>query len=86
MKRRNLVSVSLIAALVALSGCTTSAQVSAGKGLQTDTTRKIVGTDLVGAKGATPRDQDKIDSTAAGLCGARVWTPSECKRHTAETQ
>jgi hypothetical protein len=46
-----------------------------------DTVRKVVGTDLVGARGATARDQQKIDVTAAGLCSASVWTRSECARH-----
>lgn len=71
----------LIAASAVLAGCSTSQQVSASKNLQADTTRRIVGTDLIGARGATARDQAKIDNTAAGLCGAGVWTPSECRRH-----
>jgi hypothetical protein len=43
--------------------------------------RKVVGTSLVGARGATPTDQLRIDETAAGLCGAGVWTRTECARH-----
>jgi len=43
--------------------------------------RRVVGTSLIGAKGATPADQIKINETAAGLCGASVWTKSECARH-----
>ncbi|WP_428832904.1 hypothetical protein [Pseudaminobacter soli (ex Li et al. 2025)] len=46
-----------------------------------DGLRKVVGTSLIGAKGATPADQLKIDETAAGLCGAGVWSASECARH-----
>ncbi|MAB00089.1 MAG: hypothetical protein CMN87_12025 [Stappia sp.] len=45
--------------------------------------RGIVGVSLVGARGLTDRDQDAIDDTVAGLCGARVWTRSECARHDA---
>lgn len=45
--------------------------------------RLIVGTSLVGARGASPRDQGAIDETVAGLCGAGVWTRSECARHDA---
>lgn len=58
---------------------TTSAQRDDLKG----SARLIVGTSLVGARGASPRDQDAIDETAAGLCGAGVWTRSECARHDA---
>lgn len=41
----------------------------------------VVGTSLVGTRGATPGDQTNIDETAAGLCGAGIWTRSECARH-----
>jgi len=41
---------------------------------------------LIGARGATPTDQDKIDETVAGLCGTRAWTQSECARHDAAQQ
>ncbi|WP_412549867.1 hypothetical protein [Sinorhizobium meliloti] len=41
---------------------------------------------LIGARGATAFDQDKIDETVAGLCGARAWTQSECARHDAAQQ
>ncbi|WP_192934039.1 hypothetical protein [Sinorhizobium medicae] len=43
--------------------------------------RSIVGTDLVGARGATPADQRKIDRTVVGICAAAVWTEGECARH-----
>lgn len=43
--------------------------------------RAIAGTSLIGARGATPKDQERIDDTAAGLCGAGAWTKSECARH-----
>lgn len=45
------------------------------------TARQIVGTSLIGAKGATVQDQDKIDDTVAGLCGSGAWKKSECKAH-----
>ncbi len=70
-----------VASVAIVAGCTTSQTVSASKDRQTDTARKIVGTELIGAKGKTPADQDKIDDTAARLCGAKVWTKSECQRH-----
>lgn len=74
------------ASVLLVAGCTTSGQVSASKDRQTDTARKIVGTGLVGAQGRTEADQDKIDDTAARLCGARVWTRSECQRHGDESR
>lgn len=40
-----------------------------------------MGTSLIGAKGKTPDDQEKIDDTAAGVCGAQVWTKIECQTH-----
>lgn len=43
--------------------------------------RNVVGTDLIGARGATPRDQRKIDRTVVGICAADVWTRAECARH-----
>lgn len=58
-----------------LTGCGTSAPASV-EGL-----RRVVGTDLVGARGATPEDQRKIDRTAVGICAAAIWTKAECERH-----
>jgi len=43
--------------------------------------RSIVGTDLIGARGATPADQRKIDRTVVGICAAAIWTTAECERH-----
>lgn len=63
------------------AGCTTSLPGGAPKPKLTNSARAIVGTSLIGARGATPADQEKIDDTAAGLCGAAVWTASECARH-----
>ncbi|MDX0722761.1 hypothetical protein GOD64_28855 [Sinorhizobium medicae] len=51
-----------------LAGCGTS-----GTGSAT-ALRSIVGTDLIGACGATPVDQRKIDRTVVGDCAAAVWT------------
>ncbi|RVJ66586.1 hypothetical protein CN168_34095 [Sinorhizobium medicae] len=58
-----------------LAGCGTS-----GPGSAT-ALRSIVGTDLIGARGATPGDQRKIDRTVVGICAAAVWTKGECARH-----
>ncbi|GMB81512.1 hypothetical protein NN6n1_22950 [Shinella zoogloeoides] len=57
------------------AGCGTSAPVDA-TGL-----RRVVGTDLIGARGATAADQRKIDRTAVGLCAGGVWSKDECERH-----
>ncbi len=65
-----------------LAGCTTSKLAP----VTSDGLRAVVGTDLVGAKGKTPADQVKIDSTAAGLCGGGIWTKSECARHGRESR
>ena len=60
---------------LALTACGTSAPGSV-PGL-----RRVVGTDLIGARGATPADQRKIDRTVVGICAADVWTRDECSRH-----
>lgn len=69
------------AAASSAAGCTTSQQVAASKERLNSSARAIVGTYLAGARGATARDQDRIDETVARLCGASVWTPAECARH-----
>ncbi|WP_082523437.1 hypothetical protein [Ensifer sp. Root31] len=60
---------------LALTACGTSQPASV------DGLRRVVGTDLVGARGATPADQRKIDRTVVGLCAGGVWTKAECVRH-----
>lgn len=60
---------------LALTGCGTSAPANV------DGLRRVVGTDLVGARGATPADQRKIDRTVVGICAAAIWTKAECARH-----
>lgn len=65
-----------------LAGCSTSPLGPAtAEGL-----RAVVGTDLIGARGATPKDQRKINSTVAGVCGAGIWKKSECARHGEESR
>lgn len=71
----------VVACALSAVACTTSQKVSASKQSLSTTTRAVVGTSLIGAKGATPKDQDAIDDTAAGLCAAGVWTSSECSAH-----
>jgi len=67
--------VSLIIASALLQGCTTLGPASVN-GLS-----EIVGTNLVGAKGATPQDQDKINRTVARLCAGGVWNKKICEAH-----
>ncbi|MDW9378397.1 hypothetical protein GOC57_31835 [Sinorhizobium meliloti] len=57
---------------LALRVCGTSAPASA------DGFRRVVGTDLIGARSGTPADQRKIDRTVVGICAAAVWTKGEC--------
>ncbi|MGN7883619.1 hypothetical protein [Ensifer sp. 22460] len=77
MKRRAALIRSALITIPALMlvGCGTSAPASV------TALRSIVGTDLIGARGATPEDQRKIDRTAVGICAAAIWTKAECKRH-----
>lgn len=65
----------LMTGAVMAAGCGTSAPADA-TGL-----RRVVGTDLVGARGATASDQRKIDRTVVGLCAGGVWSATECRRH-----
>ncbi|MFC3754320.1 hypothetical protein [Aquamicrobium ahrensii] len=63
-----------------LAGCGTSAPANV-KGLS-----QVVGTDLVGARGASAADQRKIDRTVVGLCAGGVWSKQDCARHGKESQ
>ncbi|MQV97202.1 hypothetical protein GHK46_07190 [Sinorhizobium medicae] len=75
MKLAALRTMSVLALTFALQGSGTSAPASA------DGLRRMVGTDLIGGRGATPADQRKIDRTVVGICAAAVWTEGECARH-----
>jgi hypothetical protein len=75
MKLAALLTMSALAMTFALTGCGTSAPASV------DGLRRVVGTDLIGARGATAADQRKIDRTVVGICAATVWTKEECVRH-----
>lgn len=75
-----------VASAAILASCTTSRQGDAGTEDLAKTARNIFGTELIGTVGATPKDQDKIDDTVAGACGAGSYKPEECKRHQVLTQ
>lgn len=64
-----------LALTIVLAGCGTSGPASV-PGL-----RRVVGTDLIGARGASEADQRKIDRTVVGLCAGGVWSRDECRRH-----
>lgn len=68
-----------IASTLALASCGTSGPATV------DGLRRVVGTDLIGARGLFPADQRKVDRTVVGLCAAHVWTPDECARHGEES-
>lgn len=74
-------SVPAVLLAVLLAGCSTSRPATADKADIGKAVRAVAGTSLIGARGASAADQDKIDDTAAGLCGAKAWTGSECARH-----
>ena len=66
----------LTISVLTLAACTTSQPANVA-GL-----RRVVGTDLVGARGATDLDQRKIDRTVAGICAVKgIWTRDECTAH-----
>lgn len=67
--------VPLMISVMLLAGCGTTNPASV------EALRRIVGTDLVGTKGATPADQRGINRTVVGICAAKVWTAAECRRH-----
>lgn len=79
MKLTRLVLLAACAASVA--ACTSTQRVSAPKERLNSAARAVVGTSLIGARGATSADQDKIDDTVAGLCGSKTWTRDECRGH-----
>ncbi len=71
----------IFAGATMLAACSTSQPAP----VTVDGLRKVVGTSLIGTRGATRADQLKINETAAGLCGAGVWTKTECTRHGVES-
>lgn len=60
-----------------LGGCSTSGPINVS-GLH-----QVVGTEILGARGATDLDQRKIDRTVVRLCAGRVYSPKECSLHDA---
>lgn len=75
MRLATLQTMLVISSMLALTACGTSGPASV-VGL-----KRVVGVDLIGARGATPVDQRKINRTVVGICGAKVWTEEQCARH-----
>lgn len=50
-------------------------------GSATGSVRGIIGTDIIGARGATTADQNRIDLTVEGPCAIGVYRQQECRRH-----
>jgi len=71
----------VVACALSAVACTSTQQASVAKGQLQSTARAIVGTSLIGARGATAKDQEKIDETVAGVCGSQTWTAEECAAH-----
>ncbi|HEV7416238.1 MAG TPA: hypothetical protein VGN98_08765 [Tianweitania sediminis] len=72
----NRIALAIVTTFVLTGTACTTSQPATAPGL-----RRVVGTDLIGARGATPADQRKIDRTVVGICAADVWTREECRRH-----
>lgn len=58
-----------------LAGCGTGTLIDAAG------VRRIVGTDLIGTKGATEADQDKINRTVVRLGAGKIYTAKELAAH-----
>lgn len=72
-------SVMLSLCVLMLAGCSGS---SPGAAANVSSLRQVTGNNLAGARGKTRQDQQKIDQTVAGLCGAAVFNQAECDAHT----
>ena len=84
--KRNSLVLSCVIAVLAGCGTTSGTPARVNEDNAAKIGRQIGGTSLIGAKGATPKDQNAIDETAAGFCGVGSWTPSECARHREEVR
>jgi len=41
----------------------------------------VVGTDLIGTRGLTTKDNRNIGRTVASLCAASIWSKDQCRQH-----
>lgn len=75
MKRLMTLLMPVLVSTFALTGCGTTGEIGVSDA------RKIIGTDLIGVRGATAEDQRKINRTVVGVCAAKVWNKAECTAH-----
>ncbi|MGU3577267.1 hypothetical protein ACLBWZ_17290 [Brucellaceae bacterium C25G] len=77
MKRltKPLVLLFLMMSASILAGCGHSAPVNVNG------VRNVLGSDLMGARGASDADQRKIDRTIVRGCASGVWSKDECAKH-----
>ncbi|MEJ5081040.1 hypothetical protein [Ochrobactrum sp. MYb379] len=73
--RKPLVLCSLMISALTLAACGHSAPANV-QGV-----RSVLGSDLMGARGATDADQRKIDRTIVRGCAGGVWSKDECAKH-----
>lgn len=69
--------VALLSMMIAsgLAACGTSGQTDVAA------LRRVLGTDLIGTKGATDEDQDNINRTVIRAGRAAIYTPAEVAAH-----
>ena len=67
----------LVWSVLLVAGCSTSPKAPA----TANAAREALTDDLPGTKGATRADQERIDNTVAGGCGAAIWPRAVCRRH-----
>ncbi|MDR6432044.1 hypothetical protein [Brucella pseudogrignonensis] len=70
-----LVLLSLMMSVSMLAGCGHSGPANVSG------VRSVLGSDLMGARGATDVDQRKIDRTIVRGCAGGVWSKDECAKH-----
>ncbi|MEN5277293.1 hypothetical protein ABE527_10110 [Brucella sp. TWI432] len=73
--RKPLVLLSFMISALTLAGCGHSGPANVSG------VRRVLGTDLLGARGATDADQRKIDRTIVRGCAGGVWSKDECAKH-----
>jgi len=80
-------ALALCVSIAVTAGCsTTRPPLAADSKTLARAVRSVVGTSLIGTKGATPSDQNGIDDSVAGICAIGAYTASECERHDKATQ
>lgn len=77
----------LCVGIALIAGCTTTQpKLNAGTSDLSRSVRGVIGTSIIGSRGATQKDQNNIDDVVAGACAVKAFTESECEKHDKETQ